>query len=190
MPSLRRAVELGDAWVPFIIGPDEVRTMLDQRGNAGMGAALAAARRGALARAPTRSAARSRPGHRAGARTSREWRDHPQLPIPEHAPSRTTLSRWRRSRPCSTPPGRRRQSEPSVRVLSRDCTAVDHDAGELDARVDAELLVDLSKVGVDGVARHKEPTAAASRLDRPSATSAARLSSFSVQALPAKPSRP
>ena len=30
MPSLRRAVELGDAWVPFIIGPDEVRTMLDR----------------------------------------------------------------------------------------------------------------------------------------------------------------
>jgi hypothetical protein len=30
MPSLRRAVELGDAWVPFIIGPDEVHTMLDR----------------------------------------------------------------------------------------------------------------------------------------------------------------
>ena len=30
MPSLRRAVELGDAWVPFIIGPDEVRAMLDR----------------------------------------------------------------------------------------------------------------------------------------------------------------
>ena len=30
MPSLRRAVELGDAWVPFIIGPDEVRRMLDR----------------------------------------------------------------------------------------------------------------------------------------------------------------
>jgi probable F420-dependent oxidoreductase len=29
MPSLRRAVELGDAWVPFIIGPDEVHAMLD-----------------------------------------------------------------------------------------------------------------------------------------------------------------
>jgi len=28
MPSLRRAVELGDAWVPFIIGPDEVGAML------------------------------------------------------------------------------------------------------------------------------------------------------------------
>ena len=35
MPSLRRAVELGDAWVPFIIGPDEVRTMLERvRGSA------------------------------------------------------------------------------------------------------------------------------------------------------------
>ncbi len=30
MPSLRRAVELGDGWVPFIIGPDEVRAMLDR----------------------------------------------------------------------------------------------------------------------------------------------------------------
>ncbi len=30
MPSLRRAVELGDAWVPFIIGPDDVRAMLDR----------------------------------------------------------------------------------------------------------------------------------------------------------------
>jgi probable F420-dependent oxidoreductase len=30
MPSLRRAVELGDAWVPFIIGPEEVRAMLDR----------------------------------------------------------------------------------------------------------------------------------------------------------------
>ncbi|MGZ6969816.1 MAG: TIGR03619 family F420-dependent LLM class oxidoreductase [Acidimicrobiia bacterium] len=30
MASLRRAVELGDAWVPFIIGPDDVRTMLDR----------------------------------------------------------------------------------------------------------------------------------------------------------------
>jgi probable F420-dependent oxidoreductase len=29
-PSLRRAVELGDAWVPFIIGPEAVRTMLDR----------------------------------------------------------------------------------------------------------------------------------------------------------------
>lgn len=29
-PSLRRAVELGDAWVPFIIGPDEVRALLDR----------------------------------------------------------------------------------------------------------------------------------------------------------------
>lgn len=28
--SLRRAVELGDAWVPFLLGPDEVRTMLDR----------------------------------------------------------------------------------------------------------------------------------------------------------------
>jgi probable F420-dependent oxidoreductase len=27
--SLRRALELGDAWVPFLLGPDEVRTMLD-----------------------------------------------------------------------------------------------------------------------------------------------------------------
>ena len=30
MPSLRRAVELADAWVPFIIGPDEVRAMLER----------------------------------------------------------------------------------------------------------------------------------------------------------------
>ena len=29
-PSLRRAVELGDAWVPFIIGPTDVRAMLDR----------------------------------------------------------------------------------------------------------------------------------------------------------------
>ncbi len=28
--SLRRAVELGDAWVPFLLGPGEVRTMLDR----------------------------------------------------------------------------------------------------------------------------------------------------------------
>jgi probable F420-dependent oxidoreductase len=28
--SLRRAVELGDAWVPFLLGPDEVRGMLDR----------------------------------------------------------------------------------------------------------------------------------------------------------------
>lgn len=28
--SLRRAVELGDAWVPFLLGPDEVRTMLER----------------------------------------------------------------------------------------------------------------------------------------------------------------
>jgi probable F420-dependent oxidoreductase len=28
--SLRRAVELGDAWVPFLLGPDEVRSMLDR----------------------------------------------------------------------------------------------------------------------------------------------------------------
>ncbi|MGZ8752832.1 MAG: TIGR03619 family F420-dependent LLM class oxidoreductase, partial [Acidimicrobiia bacterium] len=28
--SLRRAVELGDAWVPFLLGPDDVRTMLDR----------------------------------------------------------------------------------------------------------------------------------------------------------------
>jgi probable F420-dependent oxidoreductase len=28
--SLRRAVELGDAWVPFLLGPDEVHTMLDR----------------------------------------------------------------------------------------------------------------------------------------------------------------
>jgi probable F420-dependent oxidoreductase len=27
--SLRRALELGDAWVPFLLGPDEVRSMLD-----------------------------------------------------------------------------------------------------------------------------------------------------------------
>ncbi len=30
MASLRRAVELGDAWVPFIVGPDEVRALLDR----------------------------------------------------------------------------------------------------------------------------------------------------------------
>ncbi len=28
--SVRRAVELGDAWVPFLLGPDEVRDMLDR----------------------------------------------------------------------------------------------------------------------------------------------------------------
>ncbi|HYF46855.1 MAG TPA: LLM class F420-dependent oxidoreductase [Acidimicrobiales bacterium] len=28
--SLRRALELGDAWVPFLLGPDEVRSMLDR----------------------------------------------------------------------------------------------------------------------------------------------------------------
>lgn len=28
--SLRRALELGDAWVPFLLGPDEVRGMLDR----------------------------------------------------------------------------------------------------------------------------------------------------------------
>jgi probable F420-dependent oxidoreductase len=28
--SLRRAVEFGDAWVPFLLAPDEVRTMLEQ----------------------------------------------------------------------------------------------------------------------------------------------------------------
>jgi len=28
--SLRRAVELGDAWVPFLLGPDEVAAMLDR----------------------------------------------------------------------------------------------------------------------------------------------------------------
>jgi probable F420-dependent oxidoreductase len=28
--SLRRAVELGDAWVPFLVAPDDVRTMLDR----------------------------------------------------------------------------------------------------------------------------------------------------------------
>jgi len=28
--SLRRALELGDAWVPFLLGPDEVRAMLDR----------------------------------------------------------------------------------------------------------------------------------------------------------------
>ena len=28
--SLRRALELGDAWVPFLLGPDRVRSMLDQ----------------------------------------------------------------------------------------------------------------------------------------------------------------
>jgi len=30
MRSLRRAVELGDAWVPFLLPPDEVRAMLDR----------------------------------------------------------------------------------------------------------------------------------------------------------------
>ncbi|HUV10697.1 MAG TPA: LLM class F420-dependent oxidoreductase [Acidimicrobiia bacterium] len=28
--SLRRALELGDAWVPFLLGPDEVHSMLDR----------------------------------------------------------------------------------------------------------------------------------------------------------------
>ncbi len=28
--SLRRALELGDAWVPFLLGPDEIRSMLDR----------------------------------------------------------------------------------------------------------------------------------------------------------------
>ncbi len=28
--SLRRALELGDAWVPFLLGPEEVRSMLDR----------------------------------------------------------------------------------------------------------------------------------------------------------------
>ena len=28
--SLRRAVELGDGWVPFLLGPDELRVMLSQ----------------------------------------------------------------------------------------------------------------------------------------------------------------
>lgn len=28
--SLRRALELGDAWVPFLLGPDDVRRMLDR----------------------------------------------------------------------------------------------------------------------------------------------------------------
>ena len=28
--SLRRALEFGDAWVPFLLGPDEVRSMLDR----------------------------------------------------------------------------------------------------------------------------------------------------------------
>jgi probable F420-dependent oxidoreductase len=28
--SLRRALELGDAWVPFLLGPDEVRALLDR----------------------------------------------------------------------------------------------------------------------------------------------------------------
>jgi probable F420-dependent oxidoreductase len=39
--SLRRALELGDAWVPFLLGPDEVRAMLDRARDAGVGAGRA-----------------------------------------------------------------------------------------------------------------------------------------------------
>ncbi len=28
--SLRRAVELGDAWVPFLLGPEQVHAMLEE----------------------------------------------------------------------------------------------------------------------------------------------------------------
>jgi hypothetical protein len=68
-----------------------------------------------------------------------------------------------------------------------ESTAFDRNAGEVDLRVDTEFLVDLTKVEVDGVARHKEPSRGFP-VAQTVGDERCETEFVVVQALPAKPS--
>ena len=96
MPSLRRAVELGDAWVPFIIGPEEVRTMLD-RAQETAGVVRSAPRRSTLRCGRSRCSTRCSSPTGSSSRRTSTWRVARRSSTTGSRAdrSRTTSSRWK-----------------------------------------------------------------------------------------------